>query len=99
MSTIRKYPVSLDRQSDGSYEPVEFGPNTCLADEVIADDPIDNAKLADGAVTNLKLGANAVTFDKIANGGVRNSQIQDEAISPAKLNFCLLYTSPSPRDS
>ena len=59
-----------------------------------ADASITTAKLATGAVTAAKIANNTITATQIAANAVGASELADDAV-----DTCLLYTSPSPRDS
>ena len=54
---------------------------------------VSTDKLASGAVTTAKIADSNVTTAKIADDAVTQAKIADDAVG-----FCLLYTSPSPRD-
>ena len=62
--------------------------------------PVDTFP-ANNAVTASIISANSVGSSEIATNAVGTGEIAQNAVTAAKIpdNTCLLYTSPSPRDS
>ena len=58
---------------------------------------VATANIAKYAVTEDKIAGGAVTAYQLADAAVQTAKITDGAITTVKI--CLLYTSPSPRDS
>ena len=54
MSTRRRYP-NYTSLVNGIEASAEFGPGTCIPDELIADDAITADKIANDAITRLKM--------------------------------------------
>ena len=63
----------------------------------IADDAVDNDKVADNAIQSAQLADNAVVTAKISNANISTAKLADDAVTAAKLQrkFTISTSSPS----